>query len=282
MTEWQGRTAVIATMHGKERWIGPVLERGLGVKTLVPEEFDTDQFGTFTREVKRVGDQWEAARAKARAAMAYTKLDLAIASEGSFGPDPRLPLITSGLELVLLVDGKHDLEIAGLYCSTNVNVQHATVCSADEAVATALGWDFPEQGVIVRQSASSDRGMEKEARREAELRAAVERLLRWPWVCSVYLETDLRAHRHPKRQANISAAAEDLVNNCWSRCPQCDTPGFIIVDTNFGRPCSDCGRATDLPVALVYQCGRCGYTETRPVPEVSTFANPADCSYCNP
>ena len=282
MKEWQGRTAVIATMHQKERWIAPVVEAGLGLRTFVPEGFDTDRFGTFTREVKRVGDQWEVARAKARAAMEHTGLDLAIASEGSFGPDPRLPLITSGLELILLVDDKHDLEIAGLYRSTDVNVQHATVHSPEEAVTQALVWGFPEQGVIVRRSARSSRGMEKEARREAELRAATLRLLRWPFVRSVYLETDLRAHRHPKRQANIQAAAEDLVTNCQSVCPQCHTPGFVVSEPVPGRPCGDCGRPTDLPLALRYRCQQCGYDERRPVPQAPAAADPADCAYCNP
>ena len=50
------RTAVLATMHQKERVMAPVLERELGVNILVPAELDTDTFGTFTREVKRLGN----------------------------------------------------------------------------------------------------------------------------------------------------------------------------------------------------------------------------------
>jgi hypothetical protein len=282
MDYWRGRTAVIATMHEKERWIAPVLEHGLGVRTLVPVGFDTDRFGTFTREKKRVGDQWEAARAKARAALKETGHDLAVASEGSFGPDPRLPLVTSGLELVLLVDLKHNLEIAGLHRSTDVNVQRATVRSADEAVTMARTWGFPEQGVIVRRSATSTRGMEKEAQREAELRAAAARLLRSPLTRSIYLETDLRAHRHPKRQPHIETATKDLVQNCRSRCPSCSVPGFAVANAVSGRPCQQCRQPTELAQALLYRCSHCGYSKERPVPAAPALADPSECSRCNP
>lgn len=60
------RTAILATMHQKERVMAPILERELGVKILVPADLDTDYFGTFTREVKRLGTQIEAARQKAK------------------------------------------------------------------------------------------------------------------------------------------------------------------------------------------------------------------------
>lgn len=92
MNHWAGRQAVIGTMHGKEAVIGPRLS-ALGLTSLVPENFDTDRFGTFTGEVKRVGTQLEAARQKARAAMAATGAPIGVASEGSFGPHPAIPFL---------------------------------------------------------------------------------------------------------------------------------------------------------------------------------------------
>lgn len=62
---FEGRTAVLATMHHKERVIAPILEPALGLRTVVPQKFDADAFGTFSREVKRVGGQREVARHKA-------------------------------------------------------------------------------------------------------------------------------------------------------------------------------------------------------------------------
>ena len=58
---YKGRKLVIATMHNKERVIAPLLEKHLGVEIVVSKQFDSDKFGTFTREIKRVGNQLEAA-----------------------------------------------------------------------------------------------------------------------------------------------------------------------------------------------------------------------------
>ena len=61
---FENRRVLLATMHKKETAIAPILEPGLGVKVVVPKDFDTDQFGTFTRNIKRLGNQIETARAK--------------------------------------------------------------------------------------------------------------------------------------------------------------------------------------------------------------------------
>ena len=60
-----GARAVIATMHGKEQVIAPVLRDAFGLHCNVAEGLDTDAFGTFARERERTGTILEAARAKA-------------------------------------------------------------------------------------------------------------------------------------------------------------------------------------------------------------------------
>ncbi|PMB21063.1 DUF6671 family protein, partial [Fischerella thermalis] len=104
---FNNRIAVLATKHQKERVIAPILEAELRMKVVVPEDFDTDVFGTFTREVKRPGNQVEAARLKAKKALELTGESLAIASEGSFGPHPEIPFISGNREVVLLLDQIH-------------------------------------------------------------------------------------------------------------------------------------------------------------------------------
>ncbi|MEG4641299.1 hypothetical protein QUB23_32890, partial [Microcoleus sp. Aus8_D4] len=96
------RTAVLATMHHKERVMAPILKRELGVKILIPADFDTDAFGTFTREVKRLGTQIEAARQKAAKALEMAGETLAFASEGTFGPHPMMPYLPANREIVIL------------------------------------------------------------------------------------------------------------------------------------------------------------------------------------
>ena len=108
---FSGRTLVLGTKHEKEKVIAPILERELGVRVVVPDNFETDQFGTFTRETARAGNQLEAARRKVTAAMELLGADLGLASEGSFGPHRDVPFVSQNFELVLLVDKKNDIEM---------------------------------------------------------------------------------------------------------------------------------------------------------------------------
>lgn len=277
---WRGRKGVIATMHGKEVILGPLLEAVLGLKTIVPNDFDTDTFGTFTREIPRAGDQLEVARKKTLAAMELTGLDIGIASEGSFGVDPAMPLLTNNLELVLLIDRRHNLEIVGHHRTRAVSVKTKTVTTTAEALTTAEAWGFPDQGVIVRLHPRSNRQLHKEITSRAALESLVTRLLRRPFTKSVFLETDMRAHRCPARRESIAAAAEDLLKNCHSSCPQCQAPGFVPTSVKRGALCRICGSKTEVVAELVYTCQACQYRENRP--SETPIANPADCAYCNP
>lgn len=100
-------------MHQKERVITPILEQELGIKVIVPPNFSTDCFGTFTREVKRTGTQIEAAKLKAEKALAIMDETLALASEGTFGPHPEVPIVPCNREIVLLLDKTNNIEIIG-------------------------------------------------------------------------------------------------------------------------------------------------------------------------
>lgn len=73
--------AALGTMHGKEAALAPPLSV-LGI-TLIRPEIDTDRFGTFTAEMPRSGTMADAARAKAKAAIAATGLSVGLASEGA-------------------------------------------------------------------------------------------------------------------------------------------------------------------------------------------------------
>ena len=54
-----GRAIALASRHGKERAIAPVLKERLDLSIIVPEHLDTDALGTFTGEVDRPGDMTE-------------------------------------------------------------------------------------------------------------------------------------------------------------------------------------------------------------------------------
>jgi hypothetical protein len=143
------RVAVLATMHRKEQVIAPLLKQHLNLEVVVPTQFNTDKFGTFTRDIPRQGNQLEAARAKAQQALQITGKTIAIASEGTFGPHPSIPYIACNRELVLLLDQEHNLEIAGYAISTETNYSHTVVTTLEDALAFAQTADFPEHGLIV-------------------------------------------------------------------------------------------------------------------------------------
>lgn len=279
---FRGRDLVIATMHGKERVIAPLVERYLEVRTLLPpRSFDSDRFGTFTRDVKRAGDQWEAARMKALVAMDLAGCDLAVASEGGFTPDPSIPFAVSNLELVLLVDRKNGYECAGTCRVLNTNACGQYVESVQEAVEVARGLGFPAHGVIVRRTETSN-DLNKDLATMIEFERVVRKLFARPFTRRIYLETDLRAHRNPTRMAVIEQATRDLLKNIASLCPECSAPGFAPIASESGLRCSRCRMPTQASAQEVYACGRCHTRVKKSLADEGLKADPAACAYCNP
>lgn len=277
-TLFQQRVAVLATMHQKETVIAPLLEPALGVQIQVPAGLDTDQFGTFTREIKRKGTQIEAARQKVNYVLDLTGESLAIASEGSFFPDPVLPFGVCDREIVLLCDRQHQLEVIGEVLAREVNHQGQTVNNLAEAVQFAEKVGFPEQGLVVMRDAQTPDGMVKGIRAWVDLKAAITSIL--AQQTTAYLETDLRAMHNPKRREAIALATQDLIRKLHQTCPQCQRPGFDVTDTRRGLRCGLCSLPTPLVQAYIYQCLGCDYREERPAAE--QLADPTYCPYCNP
>lgn len=278
------RTAVIATMHKKEQVISPILERELGVKAIVPSDFDSDKFGTFTREIKRLGTQIEAAKFKAEQALNITGETLAISSEGTFGPHPFVPYVSCNREIVLLLDKKHDIEIIGEEFSTETNHCHQVVKTVEEAFEFAQRIGFPEHGLVVmfeeipKDSSQIIKGINS----EEKLREAVSLLLKKSPNGKVHLETDMRALYNPTRMQNIAKATLNLVDKINSLCPNCDFPGFSITDRKSGLPCALCNMPTGLTLANIYQCQKCGFQKEILFPDGIKQVDPSQCMYCNP
>lgn len=281
---FEGRTVVIATMHQKEQAIAPLLEEVLGVRVMVPSSLNTDEFGTFTRDIPRAGTQREAARRKAEAALDLTGETLAIASEGAFVPHPAVPWIGCDRELVVLVDRQHQLELVGEVLSTETNHAHQAVRSVDEALTFAEKTGFPAHGLVLMPQAQGAKSDEiiKGIRTVDELVTQVQAALTTTSMGTVHLETDMRAMHNPTRMRVIAQATQNLLEAIASTCPECGAPGFTVVEQIPGLPCGLCG----LPTGQVYQsrlgCQVCGATRNVMFPNQITAADPAHCSYCNP
>jgi hypothetical protein len=275
--------AVLATMHGKERVIAPLLERALGLRVRVSDSIDTDRFGTFSRDVERTGSQLDAARAKIAAAFADAPdAQVALASEGSFGPHPYIPFLPFAREIVVLADRASGLELIGHHASPTTNFSHAVVSDVGAARAFADRAQFPEHGVIVMGAIDGQpapaRALIKNIRNAEDLENAVTQVI---GMCGAgFVETDMRAHRNPTRMRAIKRATLDLVRRFRSPCPVCAAPGFAVTERLVGLPCSWCGEPTLAIKAEVLSCAACGHRIERLAP--ATTADPGQCSGCNP
>lgn len=279
---FKGRKLVIATMHQKERVIAPLLKKHLGAEIIVPRQFNTDKFGTFTREIKRAGSQLETARKKAYAAMASEGVDLGVSSEGSFDMHPSIPFVQSNLELVLFIDKKNRHEIRGHHRTQETNIDGQYVRSAKEALDFAKKIGFPEHGIILRKNKDGRRGIYKNIQTAEELVQKANKMFSGLFTKRIFVEADMRAHRNPTRMKAIEKATEDLIKNIASLCPKCRAHGFSAVDFEKGLKCALCNAPTDLPLYEIYLCDVCRHLEKKLAAGHGAVADSQHCEYCNP
>ena len=277
---FKGRSLLIATKHEKEKIISPNFENELGVNCFVPKNMDTDLLGTFTGEVERKFDPITTARQKCEMAMELTNADLAIASEGSFGPHPSMFFVNADEEILLFIDKKNNLEIIVKELSTNTNFNASTINSLRELKIFANKVGFPSHGLILRPSKEHLKGIFKGITSWTRLIDAYNYLINH--YETVYIETDMRAMYNPTRRSIIEIAANKLVEKIKSTCPACKTPGFGITGLKEGLPCSACKTPTRSVLSHIYTCQKCNYEQCKDYPYDKTEEDPMYCDQCNP
>lgn len=277
---FEGRTLVIATMHKKEQVLAPILETGLGVKCILPEHFNSDQWGTFSGEIERSLDPVATAREKCLLAMELSGCDLGIASEGSFGPHPNLFFIHADDEFLLLIDSKNNIEIISRELSTKTNFNAKTIHTEKELLDFASLVDFPTHGLILKGANDSSNRIYKGIVNQNELIHVFNELKQQNLL--VQVETDMRAMYNPTRMSVIETVALKLIKKVQSTCPNCGIPGFDITDTRAGLLCSLCGTPTKSAIAYISICGHCGFTKEDMYPKGKTTEDPMYCDRCNP
>lgn len=278
---FSGRRLLIATRHAKEEVIAPILEKELGVHCFTMPHFDTDAFGTFSGEVERKQGPLETARLKCLMAMEAAGCDLAIASEGSFGPHPSLYFVPADEEWLLLVDKQNELEIVEREISTETNFSGAEgIRTEADLRAFAHKAGFPGHALILRKTKDDYSTIIKGITTEEELLRAFWQLL--PARGSVYVETDMRAMMNPARMKVISQLTHKLVKKIQSRCPACAAPGFGITGAKPGLPCSFCSFPTQSIQSYLYTCQKCRFTQEEWYPKGKRTEDPMYCDNCNP
>ncbi len=272
---FEGREICIATMHGKEKVIGPALEEAFKMKYSVAA-FDTDLLGTFSGEVERLLTPLEAAREKCRLALEKHDSEIAIASEGSFGTHPTLYFMPTDEEIVLLVDRKNDLEIAVKHTSLQTNYGYFST-ESDESLAEFLKRvKFPSHALIVKTADFIEKGIQSREQLDRAINACISLNGKYQ------LMTDMRAMYNPSRMTAIQEATDKLIQKMQSQCPGCSRPGFGITDALKGLLCSTCSMPTRSVKTVIYSCEGCHYTEKEDFPEGKTEEDPVFCDFCNP
>lgn len=279
-SDYFGRKVALLTQHGKERVIAPILEPGLGCVIEHVTSFDTDKFGTFTRETPRPGSQLDAARRKARKGMELAGLSLGLASEGSFGPDPMTGMFQWNVELLVWIDDDLGTEIVGMAQGA---ARSGEIQSSDwqEIAAFAERAGFPQHWLVLRPDGQDGPRIHKGIADWARLRTCFDEEITVSSSRQVYVELDLRAFANPSRMRHIERATGDLLQRIQSRCPTCHSPGFWITERQPGLPCSACSLPTSSYRSEVWACQRCQHRRVEERTDRSK-ADPAHCAYCNP
>ena len=272
-----GRTLVIATMHQKEQVIAPLVEEQLGVKCIVLKDFDTDRFGTFSGEVPRKKSPLETARDKCMAAMELSGCTLAIASEGSFGPHPKVFYGPVNEEVLLFMDRTHQLEIKALEISMGTNFSHWDVSTPEELNSFARCAGFPEHRLILAAGKQIWKGIGS----EEELMDCYTRAMSGG-ASTVRVSTDMRAMYNPRRMQVIKTATKRLIDNILSDCPACKHLGFVVTSFEPGLPCALCKSPTQSILCAVRQCNHCGHVIREFFPFMKDREDPEYCDICNP
>lgn len=285
-----GQRVAFGTRHGKEHQVAGPFADILGATVLAPRDLDTDQFGTFTGDVRRLASPADTARAKAELGATALGLSTALGSEASYGGLDGM-LVPVHEELLMFIDLDRNIEvIEGQRSITPLPGPRQARTMADlEPHLPRFG--FPAQALVVRPGDGSiDPLRQNRTIDPAHLskgitdRTELTRALRSAASVSengyALVEADLRADNNPTRQAVLRRLAHRLGLRLDTCCPTCACPGYGRITTLPGLPCRTCRHPTDLAQADVHACPTCPHTHTEPRPV--TTADPASCPLCNP
>lgn len=275
---YTGLVASLATRHAKDEAIGPVFRDVLGLDVVVID-IDTDAFGTFAGEIPRTDTPVNTAIAKACAGMTASGHSIGLASEGTIGPDPLLPFVTSDIETIVFIDDTRQIVLSETWRSGDIVTFREVVSSDTDLSKFAQRADFPRHGLIVRPSSHSDGPIIKGITTTDALLAAVEQCFSADGGAVV--ESDFRACYSPSRMRNIGECAKQLALRINTSCPDCAGPGWGRIQPIRGLPCSDCGTLVESAVrADVFGCPACPAVQE--VPRSDQTAEPRWCPLCNP
>ena len=278
---FRGRHITIATKHGKEKALAPLVSTLLEAIPVTYSNIDTDQFGSFSGETERTGTPIETLRAKTEQAYQITGHRRFIVSEGSFGAHPSIPFITANEEWLLYTDLDLEHEVLIRSISTETNYAQQEVQSVDDLNAFLANQDFPENGLIlIGKEQQTILEVIKDFQNEEALFSAFNKLKER--FQQIEIQTDMRAHKNRLRMKHIESTGRKLIERMLSACPECHFPGFGITALEKGLHCRYCQSPTNDILAAYQECSNCHFNSRIMYPNDRHFADPGTCNFCNP
>ena len=277
---FSNRTVFILTKHDKDKVIAPLFENDLSLSCVPIRHIDTDLLGTFSGEVDRKLDPMATLRKKCNLAREMEGCDLVVATEGSFGNHPSIFFASANDELIMLKDFKNDIEISERVVSLDTNLNEACISTPEELEDFINKVKFPSHGIIIKAAKRDFVHMVKGITDPKLLKDTFNRFVKINGSC--YLETDMRACFNPSRMEVIEQATQRLIEKIKSHCPQCNTPGYGVIEVVRGLPCKLCHSETKSVKAHLYGCQKCNHVTQKMYPNTNEYEDPMYCDYCNP
>jgi ribosomal protein L37AE/L43A len=277
---FKDRALLIVTKHSKEQVLGPIFEKEYNLSYTIPSKFDTDTLGTFSGEIERKDNALDTLRSKCQMALEVEGLDLALATEGSFGNHPTVFFSPANDELIMLYDKKNNVEIVERIVSMETNFDAQEINSFSQLEEFVNKIKFPSHAVIVKNSQHNWTKISKGIQDLETLKTIFFDFTKDQSSC--FVETDMRANYNPTRMHIIKEVGLKLVQKINTVCPNCQFPGFGVVRAEAGLLCNQCHLPTRSISAHIYQCNRCEYELKKKYPFKKTTEDPMYCDFCNP
>ena len=277
---YRNQRIALATIHAKDRALGPAFRRVLGAEVVVAPSIDTDSLGTFSGEIPRPAPLVETCLQKAEMAFASLDVDLALASEGSYGPIDRVPLTPAGFEIMAFIDRRRGVRLVETLATHRTNWRLYRFRANDPAVPAALREiGFPRFGAFVMRNTDFN-DAHKNLTTVDQAVAAVNREAARSADGYALLISDMRAHRNPMRMRVLRALGWKLAKRLECLCPKCAAPGFGPIGSRRGLPCEACGEPTHWIDFEIDGCAACGHAASRPRKDSRRTAPKLSCQSC--
>lgn len=270
---------LLATKHKKEQVIQKPFQETFNAKIVIPENYDTDELGTFTGEIPRLSTPYETVIKKAKDAAIKYHFNYALASEGSFGPHPDNFFILADIEFMSFVDIDNDIVVVESEITSETNYSYKDITVHDEHQSFLNQVYFGTHGIIVKNM-DNNAVLAKGVQQHDCLSKILQEAFKNAKI--VRLQTDMRAMMNPTRMNTIQRLTIKLIQRLQAQCKKCGSPGFGKIHTCDHLICRLCGTKTEKYRSKILSCIKCDYEEKLSRDDGLQQADPRDCSYCNP